>query len=337
MGTKSLNVEKGEKFSRILGGGNCACVRFNNQSLPLQASVRVSGTAEPVEVTSIEGAFIYRRSLAFILAAAASKLYPDCRLVIGHSIGNSYCYTIENMPPRVSLTAMVQALEAEMRKIAAADLPIALEEFSWSEAMALFSVNHQPDTAALLSCRSDPVVRINKMTAPGTDDCFQDLYIEPLVPRTGLLTTFALEPYTGSRPDGSRFILRYPGIGKTELEPFIDSPMLTRVYNEYSRWGGLMGVRSAGGLNALPSLKDFIRVCEAYQMKRLGDIAADIAARKTVRAVFIAGPSSSGKTTSAKKLSIQLKVAGLQPLALSLDNYYVRPEKTPRGDRKSVV
>jgi uridine kinase len=197
---------------------------------------------------------------------------------------------------------------------------------AYAEAMETFTKNHQDDTALLLEERSESKVMVNECAG------FADLYISPLINRTGLLDTFELMPYE----DG--FLLRFPvaGAGK-RIEPFEDSPKIFAVYNEYKKWGRIVGVHAVGRLNRLVSdrtIRDYIHIAEAFQEKKLAEIADQIYAKKdTVRAVLIAGPSSSGKTTSAKRLSIALKVLGIEPIAISLDDYYVNTDKTPRDEK----
>jgi uridine kinase len=134
------------------------------------------------------------------------------------------------------------------------------------------------------------------------------------------------------------FLLRFPGIGRfPEIEPFEDMPGLFSVYHEYKRWGRIVGVHSVGRLNRLVAggtIRDYIRIAETFQEKKLAAIADSIYARRdSVKVALIAGPSSSGKTTTAKRLSIELKVLGLDPIDISLDDYYLGAEKTPRNEK----
>jgi uridine kinase len=159
-----------------------------------------------------------------------------------------------------------------------------------------------------------------------------DLYIAPLVNRTGLLGAFALLPYHNG------FLLCFPGVGRgLSIDPFEDSPKIFSVYNEYKKWGRIVGVHAVGRLNRLVSeqtVREYIGIAEAFQNNKLAEIAADIyKKRDTIKIILIAGPSSSGKTTTAKRLSIQLKVMGIEPAAISLDDYYVNTDKTPRDEK----
>jgi uridine kinase len=213
-----------------------------------------------------------------------------------------------------------------MQRLVDAELPICFATLAYTEALELFERNKQEDTKSLLEGRSDPVVKVNRCSYGAVDD-FTDLYIEPLLWRSGLLHSFGLSLYREG------FLLRFPAIGESELGEIENQEKLSDVYDEYERWGRIMAVSHVGSLNRLVSqrrIKEHIRIEEAYQMKKLSDIAGQVAA-KQARVVLIAGPSSSGKTTTAKKLSIELKVMGLEPLSISLDDYYVGTARTPLG------
>jgi uridine kinase len=196
---------------------------------------------------------------------------------------------------------------------------------SYTEALSLFEKNRQTDTALLLDERNDSKVPVIECLG------FTDLYIEPMVPKTGMLSAFDLMLYH----DG--FLLRFPGQGRgNKLDPFEDSPKIFSVYNEYKKWSRIVGVHSVAHLNRLVrkrTFQDYITIAEAFQTKKLANIADEIAARQTVKVILIAGPSSSGKTTTAKRLTIELKVMGIEPIIVSLDDYYLNTDKTPRDEK----
>ncbi|GHV86231.1 uridine kinase [Spirochaetia bacterium] len=311
-----------ESFGEIEGG--LAAVRVNNEILPLSTRLEINCTLEPVSLASHDGAVIYRRSLAFILAIAARSLFPSRRLIVGHALGHSYYYTFADgkKPGKSEVTA----LEREMLALVKEDHPISSGYMSYADVLALFERQRQEDTLLLFEQRSESKVRVNRCGD------FADLYVEPLVSRTGLLDAFALMEY------GEGLLLRYPatGQGKT-IEPFTDSPSLFSVYQEYKKWGNILGVRAVGQLNRLVSertIRDYIRTAEAFQAKKMAEIADRIYERRgDVRVILIAGPSSSGKTTTAKRLSIQLQVMGMSPIAVSMDDYYRSPWDAPKDEK----
>ncbi|MCL1928476.1 MAG: nucleoside kinase [Treponema sp.] len=298
-------------------------VRVNNEILPLAARLEINCTLEPVVLSSRDGSAIYRRSLAFLLAIAARDLFPNRRLTIGHSLGHSYYYTFaDGKKPGGN---EIKELEKEMKALVKENLHISCGYMAYEEALELFEKNHQEDTLLLFEQRSESKVRVNQCRD------FADLYIEPLVNRTGLLDVFDLMEY------GDGLLLHFPATGKKTIEPFEDSPSLFSVYKEYKKWGNILGVHAVGQLNRFVSnrtIQDYIRIAEAFQAKKLAEIADRIYERRDeVKLILIAGPSSSGKTTTAKRLSIQLQVMGMSPIAISLDDYYRSPEFAPKDEK----
>jgi uridine kinase len=303
--------------------GEIVAVKVNNEIRPLSQTLRINAVLEAVPLLGQEGMMIYRRSLAFLLAMSAKRLFPNENLSIGHSLGNSYYYTFSSaLQGRGFKDKDLGELRREMLALVAEDLPIEKKRMAYGEALDLFRAKGQNDTALLLDQRNENAVAVNKCGA------FMDIFVEPLVNRTGLLSAFDLEPYK----DG--FLLRFPAIGTGKLVgPFTDEPLIFSVYEEYKKWGRIVGVRSVGELNRLVSqgtIRDYVRIAEAFQARKLAEIAEKIyGERERVRAVFIAGPSSSGKTTTAKRLSIELMVMGIKPLAISLDDYYRENDDIP--------
>jgi uridine kinase len=301
-----------------------AAIRVNNEILPLNVRLEVNAVLEPVLLESPEGVMIYRRSLAFMLAIAARDLFPDRNLYIGHSLGNSYYYTFTagKKPAKTEIEKLKKAMERLVNE----DLPITFRYAAYTDALEIFKKNNQTATSLLLEHRSESRIKINECKG------YADIYVEPLVRRTGLLSAFDLQAYEEG------FLLRFPGVGRGHtLDPFEDSPRIFSVYHEYKKWGRIVEVRSVGELNARiasRSIKDYIRIAEAFQGRKLADIAGTIyEKRDALKVILIAGPSSSGKTTSAKRLAIELMVMGIKPIAISLDDYYVGTEKTPKDEK----
>jgi uridine kinase len=328
---RTVSCELGTKIETVAGyfneqetGSKLVAVRMNNEILPLSAPLEVNSYLEPVTLDSTEGTVIYRRSLAFLLALAARSLFSDERLSIGHSLGRSYYYTFAD--GEIPSAQEIEDLKKRMRVLVKENFPIEFHYRAYTEAIELFTNNKQHETSLLLDEWNRSKVPVNECNG------WTDLYIGPLVPKTGLLTAFDLMQYH----DG--FLLRFPGTGKdNETGAFEDNPVIFSVYREYKEWGRRVGVNVVGHLNKLVTdrtIKDYIGIAEAFQAKKLAEIADNIYTRReSVRAVFIAGPSSSGKTTTAKCLSIQLKVLGIEPIAISLDDYYVNTDKTPRDEK----
>ncbi|HEY9593263.1 MAG TPA: nucleoside kinase, partial [Spirochaetia bacterium] len=295
----------------------------NNEVVSLQQGLTVNCTVAPVDLGSKQGIVIYRRSLCFLLSMAAKRLFPKRRLVIGHSLGQGYLYYFDGMEsaPRDELLR----IEAAMREIVARDMPIRSLSLAYEEAISYFQKHNQPDTLLLLKNRNDPSVTVSSC------DGFLDLSHAPLVPSTGLLSVFGIMDYTPG------FVLRYPPTeNPLHLGPFVESHVLYSVYREYKSWGKILRVNSVGRLDELirdGGIQEFIQVAEALQDKKIAEIADRInAKRDEVKLVLIAGPSSSGKTTFSKKLAIQLRVVGRNPVTISLDDYFKPRELTPRDE-----
>jgi len=294
-------------------------MKVNNELVSLNKMIDIRATIKPVLKGTYEGSNIYRRTLCFLLAAAARNVYPELRLLVGHSFGYSYYYTFEGAH---ASEIDLQMIENKMHEMVADDLPIQTQWVAYAEALELFANTNQPDAYRLLSYNSKPKIMINKLND------YYDLYFQPLMDRVGDLTVFELMKYENG------FLLRFPATADTDTLPeFKDIPHLFTVYKEYKTWGKMIGVSSVGQLNQLienRKTKDYVEITETLQNNKLAHIAEQIKDKKSVKVVLIAGPSSSGKTTTAKKLSMQLRVLGYDPHVISLDDYYLGREKTPR-------
>ncbi|MBQ9238133.1 MAG: nucleoside kinase, partial [Treponema sp.] len=297
-------------------------VMVNNETTPLDQPLSFTAHVEPIIDASKEGAAVYRRSLCLLLGAAAHTVFPGSRLLVGHSLGHGYYYTLDTGVQMNSED--ITALEAEMRQLVAKDVPIETDSISYEEALTLFETIGVRDARKQLNYFCPPFVRIN------TIDAFSDMYFGPLVPSTGYLKTFEIKQY------GEGFLLRFPNTSQPhQLTEFRDQPKLFAVYQRYKDWGKRLGVTSAADLNELVAnrtIDDFITITETLQEKTIADIADQIAARNNVRVVLIAGPSSSGKTTTSKKLALELRAIGYTPKIISLDSYYVGRERNPKDE-----
>ncbi len=302
-------------------GKTIVAVLVNNELSSLYASIDVNCRIQPVTLDSPAGALVLRRSLCFLLAMAAREIFPERTVVVGHSLSNGYYHSFDDELPLTEDD--IKRIEARMRSIVAEDQAIKRSVMSYEDALHHFEASGQDDTLLLLKQMNSPRIPVNVCRG------FMDLFIAPLAPSTGIMRKFELYPYA----DG--FLLRYPSAARPdEIGPFRDNPLLLKIYREYKRWGKTLGVTSVGAINSInkpATIRPFIRTAEALQNKKIAEIADMIAEREgKVRAVLVAGPSSSGKTTFAKKLSIQLTVLGMVPVPISLDDYFVDRTRTPR-------
>ena len=294
-------------------------VLINNEILPLDTPIKYTCRIEPVLNNTKAGSSVYRRSLCLLLAAAAYKLYPTTRLLVGHSLGHGYYYTLDTSAEITQ--EQIDSIDKEMRNLVAQDIPILTEELSWEEAVELFEKLGLKETRKQLNFDCSPTVKVNSLNG------FSDLYFGPLVLSTGTLKTFELKKY------GTGFLLRFPKSSEPgKLTDFHEQPKLFEIYSKYKEWGKRINVTSTASLNELISngkVNDFIDITETYQQKNISVVASQIVNKGTVKVVLIAGPSSSGKTTSAKKLALELQAMGYQPKIISLDCYYLGHDKTP--------
>lgn len=295
-------------------------ITVNNLVFPLNKKIDIQSKIEPVTLANREGSNIYRRTLCLILAAAAKELYPELRLLMGHSLDYGYYYTFEGVKSKkIDLTA----IKKKMHEMVDADLPIETVWLSYEEAFYKFEKSNQPETFRLLNYTSAPEILINRLGS------YEDLYFQPLMDRIGEVKVFDIMAY------GDGFLLRFPKTASYhQLSDFNDVPKLFEIYKEYKSWGKLVGVSSVGQLNDLIAsrkIKDYVEITETLQNNKLAEIARKITTKKTAKVILIAGPSSSGKTTTAKKLSMQLQVLGYSPQVISLDDFYLGEAKAPKN------
>ena len=277
-----------------------------------------------------DGRRTYVRSLCFVLQKVVRAMFPDKVLAIDYSLPSGlYCEIREIVPmedgrPKVyfATDAEIEEIEASMRKVVEADLPFSKQMVSRAEAAELFARNHQPEKVQLL----ESIGRFNYNVYYLGDDA--DTFYGPLAPSTGCLTTFALMGFN----DG--FCLQYPMYGDPgRVLPMKRQSKLATALKNHSDWCAIMGVHGVGSLNERVKsgkIVDLINLSEALHERMYADIADQIFARRgSVKIVFIAGPSSSGKTSTSKRLALQCRILGMNPKVIELDNYFVDREFTP--------
>ena len=287
----------------------------------LQTRVNCAEEVEVFDFTSQVGYRAYGRSLTFLLVAAAERLYPKSRVRIEHSLsGGLYCELCR--PESKFNVADIRALEEEMRQLVAADLPITRCVIPREEAIRFLEAAGGSEKVAILKELHYETVTFY------TVDGVSGYFYGHMVPFTGYLNMFELKPYAAG------FVLRYPGrYNPHRLPPWKEQVKLYQVYAEAERWGGILECAYVSDLNRhieCGNGGDIIRVAEALHEKKLVE-SADLIAKGAgrFRVILIAGPSSSGKTTFAQRLSVQLRVNGLKPMSISLDDYFVDRCNTP--------
>ena len=280
-----------------------------------------------------DGRRTYIRSLCFVLQKVVREMYPDKVLVIDYSLPSGlYCEIREVRPledgrPCVHFVTdeEIESIEEAMRKIIAADLPFTKQMMSLDDCCRIYESQHQTEKVNLIRTIGRFNYNVYKL-----DGCV-DTFHGPMIPSTGLLSTFDLTAFN----DG--FCLQYPMEGDTDkVLPMKRQSKLATALKEHSDWCSVMGVRGVGTLNNMVlsgKIVDMINLSEALHERKYAEIANQIYARRgSVKIVFIAGPSSSGKTSTSKRLALQCRILGLNPRVIELDNYFVERELTPRDE-----
>ncbi|HPC82664.1 MAG TPA: hypothetical protein PLR87_04770 [Thermoanaerobaculaceae bacterium] len=275
---------------------------------------------EAVRLPSRDGEAVFRRSASLVLLEAVRELYPEARLTVGQSLGKGYFFSWQ--APFPLTLQVVSSIARRVDEICREDRPFVRRVVTLEEAETLFRAAGQEATLALLATYRSSTV---PLVSCGT---FHDIAHGAVAPSAGRLKGVAVLPYE----DG--LLLRFPRNGEPASErPLRPQPKLFAIYRETRRWNEVLGVANVGALNRVclsGEISEVIRIAEGFQEKRIAQIADAIAAeRKRIRMVLVAGPSASGKTTFIKRLGIQLRVNGIQPVGLSLDNYFVNRDRTP--------
>ena len=293
----------------------------NGELRELTYPIKMDSNVRLVTMGEADGMLIYRRSLIFLLETAFDECFPNAELEVDHSVasGGYYCQVTGRKP----LTADdLAGLEATMRSLVEADLLFTRHEVPLAEAIAYFQSMGIDEKVRLLSHRKKNYLTLYQLKE------HQDYHHGYMLPSTGYLRWFKLTP------TGEGFTLRFPRRhAPTQLLPLPEYPKLLRAFRRYGNWLELLGISNVGALNdAIQGERagEIILVSEALHELHVTEIASQISERSNdVRVVMIAGPSSSGKTTFSKRLSIQLLAFGLAPFPLAMDNYFIDREKTP--------
>ena len=280
---------------------------------------------EFLDASTPSGIRCYTRTLNMILACAIHELYPQADLRVEHPISKGYYCTLQwKKDHEQTLTAdMISAIKERMHQIIREDRKIVEEEKQTKEVIKMFG-SRADGESTIFETLGNPYCRYFRMGD------YIDYYTSILMPSSGYVTVFDLEPYY----DG--MLLRVPSMkNPIELEESVPMGKMFDVFQEYGDWNKLLNINNVADFNvACRNNKSFImiKLAEALHEKKIALIADDIAARKGTRFVLISGPSSSGKTTFSKRLQIQLLVNGIKPVIISMDNYFVNRVDTPRDE-----
>ena len=294
--------------------------RVNNKVEGMHYRVYNSKDVEFLDMTSSSGSRAYTRTLFFVLCKAVQDIYPATDVVIDIPVSNGFYVDIRLGRPVVDED--VNIIRRRMQEIIDARMPIRRFTVPTEEAVALFQEKGDIEKVKLLKTSGSIYTTYYKIGD------YVDYYYGTLLTNTSQLYLFGLEKYY----DG--MLLRIPSLKNPDvLGEMTRQDKMFEIFKEHHRWQSILGIRTIGDFNQAIDANhatDIINISEALQEKKIAKIAEEIASRKGVKLVLLAGPSSSGKTTSCKRLSIQLAVNGLKPLQISLDDYFVDREKTPK-------
>jgi uridine kinase len=294
--------------------------RVNNKVEGMHYRVYNSKDVEFLDMTSSSGSRAYTRTLFFVLCKAVQDIYPATDVVIDIPVSNGFYVDIRLGRPVVDED--VNIIRRRMQEIIDARMPIRRFTVPTEEAVALFLEKGDIEKVKLLKTSGSIYTTYYKIGD------YVDYYYGTLLTNTSQLYLFGLEKYY----DG--MLLRIPSLKNPDvLGEMTRQDKMFEIFKEHHRWQSILGIRTVGDFNQAIDANhstDIINISEALQEKKIAKIAEEIASRKGVKLVLLAGPSSSGKTTSCKRLSIQLAVNGLKPLQISLDDYFVDREKTPK-------
>ena len=296
--------------------------RVNNKVEGMHYRVYNSKDVEFLDMTSSSGSRAYTRTLFFVLCKAVQDIYPNTDVVIDIPVSNGFYVDIRLGRPVVEED--VNILRRRMQEIIDAKMPIRRYMVPTEDAIALFQEKGDVEKVKLLKTSGSIYTTYYKIGE------YVDFYYGTLLTNTSGLYLFGLEKYY----DG--MLLRIPSLKDPDkLGEMTKQDKMFDIFKEHHRWQDILGIRTVGDFNQAIEAghaTDIINISEALQEKKIANIAEDIANRQGVKLVLLAGPSSSGKTTSCKRLSIQLAVNGLKPLQISLDDYFVDRDKTPKDD-----
>ena len=296
--------------------------RVNNKVEGMHYRVYNSKDVEFLDMTSASGSRAYTRTLFFVLCKAVQDIYPNTDVVIDIPVSNGFYVDIRLGRPVVDED--VNILRRRMQEIIDFKMPIRRFTVPTEEAIALFQEKGDVEKVKLLRTSGSIYTTYYKIGE------YVDYYYGTLLTNTSQLYLFGLEKYY----DG--MLLRIPSVSNPDvLGEMTRQDKMFDIFKEHHRWQEILGIRTVGDFNQAIDVghtTDIINISEALQEKKLAKIAEEIASREGVKLVLLAGPSSSGKTTSCKRLSIQLAVNGLKPLQISLDDYFVDRDKTPKDE-----
>ena len=324
--TKEYQVEEGTRIIEFIEANGITNESpilgaiVNNVQKTLRYKFEEDCEIKFIDYSVAEGVDIYRRSLLFLFIKVCEEFYPEASVLVEHSINQGVFCELKNSASIVN-EKMRAKIEKRMRELVDEGVWFIKHKVTKEEAKDIYISLEQPDKIGILDN-----VESDKVTIYSCEN-WSDYFFGYVVPNTSYLTMFELRLYEGG------FLLRYPKMGNfDELPSYFDQKKLFNIFSEYKRWNRILGVENVTMLNEIVRNGDidtYIRISEALQEKKYAQIADNIKNNRDKKIILIAGPSSSGKTTSSHRLGIQLRVNGIVPVTIALDDYFVNRDRTP--------
>lgn len=322
-----IDVKKGTRVVDLLkdeiakSRNKVIACRFNNEVKSLSYEIDSDGKIELIDLTDKDGIRIYRRGLIYIIGKAFYETYPEALLTINYQLSNSLLGEVDNMKVTKE---MIEKVDKKVKEIIKRDAEIKKVAMTKEEAEKFYQKNHTLKGKLQLDVKNKKEIMLYYC-----EDYYNYFYgVMPL--STGIIDIYELLEYDG------RFLVRYPSRkNPNELPEFKENKKLLATLDEYEDLHETLNVHTLYKLNKIIDenrIKDYILLDEALHEKKMAQIADDIVKRGKVKVVLIAGPSSSGKTTFARRLGLQLRLNGLKPVTISVDNYFVERNQNPKDE-----
>ncbi len=294
---------------------------YNNEYRNLETEIEEGAKIELIDISSKEGMKIYRRTLVYIMSKAFESLYPKEKVMVEYQLGNAMFCKCETLP---ITEEFINTLKEKIQEIIDKDLKITKVEMTRKEAEKYYEENDTSKGRLQFNFEDNKIIYMYYC------EKYYNYCYGVLGNRTGVIQKFDVVKY------GSGFLIRYP-VSKNpkEIPEFVETKKLAWALEEFEKIHSVLDVNTVYKLNKAVQdgkINDIILLAEALHEKKIANIADEISKRKNVKMILIAGPSSSGKTTFAQRLGIQLKLNGLKPVTISVDNYFVERQDTPRDE-----
>lgn len=322
-----IDVKKGTRVDEllqkeiVLNKNNTIACRFNNEVKPLNYEIETDGKIELIDMTNKDGMKIYRKGLIYIVSMAFKEVYNEALLTVNFQLSNSILCEVQN----IKITdEVIKKVNEKVKEIIEKDIPIKKVKMTREEAKSFYEKNDTLKGKLQLDAESKKEIVLYYC-----EDYYNYFYgVMPI--STGFIHMYELIKY------GNRFLIRYPSSSDpNKLPEFKETKKLLATLDEYEDIHKVLNVHTLNKLNRIIDDKkiiDYILLDEALHEKKMAQIADSIVKKPKVKMVLIAGPSSSGKTTFAKRLGMQLRLNGLKPVTISVDNYFVERQNNPKDE-----